>query len=83
MDEPVKGTPLRTPTPGVIAETVLCELEHCALQNDTPKFWSCYLDDPVAIIKINALKEFHILLNFVFPGVRFTMEEATARQSPF
>nr|VZI09109.1 unnamed protein product [Spirometra erinaceieuropaei] len=72
--EQVKGTPMGSPLSGFIAEAVLHKVETLVFSTYKPKFWARYVDDTFVIIKRQMVKEFHDVLNSVFPDIQFTME---------
>nr|VZI31132.1 unnamed protein product [Spirometra erinaceieuropaei] len=81
--EQVKGTPMGSPLSGFIAEAVLQKVETLIFSTYKPKFWARYVDDTFVIIKRKMVKEFHDVLNSVFPDIQFTMEAEVNNQLPF
>ncbi|BHF80227.1 hypothetical protein SprV_0702335100 [Sparganum proliferum] len=81
--EQVKGTPMGSPLSGFIAEAVLQKVETLVFSTYKPKFWARYVDDTFVIIKRQMAKEFHDVLNSVFPDIQFTMEAEANNQLPF
>nr|VZI18010.1 unnamed protein product [Spirometra erinaceieuropaei] len=81
--EQVKGTPMGSPLSGFIAEAVLQKVETLVFSTYKPKFWARYVDDTFVIIKRQMVKEFHDVLNSVFPDIQFTMEAEVNNQLPF
>nr|VZI52565.1 unnamed protein product [Spirometra erinaceieuropaei] len=81
--EQVKGTPMGSPLSGFIAEAVLQKVETVVFSTNKPKFWTRYVDDTFVIIKRQMVKEFHDVLNSVFPDIQFTIETEANNQLPF
>nr|VZI41421.1 unnamed protein product [Spirometra erinaceieuropaei] len=81
--EQAKGTPMGSPLSGFIAEAVLQKVETLVFSTYKPKFWARYVDDTFGIIKRQMVKEFHDVLNSVFPDIQFTMEAEANNQLPF
>ncbi|BHF76764.1 hypothetical protein SprV_0501986300 [Sparganum proliferum] len=81
--EQIKGTPMGSPLSGFIAEAVLQKVETLVFSTYKPKFWARYVDDTFVIIKRQMVKEFHDVLNSVFPDIQFTMEAEANNQLPF
>ncbi|BHF71032.1 hypothetical protein SprV_0401408600 [Sparganum proliferum] len=79
----VKGTPMRSPISGFIAEAVLQRLESLVFQHHKPKFWARYVDDTFVVIDRDQLLTFKERLNAVFPDIQFTMEEEENNQLAF
>nr|VZI28483.1 unnamed protein product [Spirometra erinaceieuropaei] len=81
--EPKKGTLMSSPLSGLISEAVLQRLERLVFSSYPPKFWARYVDDTFVIIKRNDVQNFMALLNSIFPGIQFTMEEDADNRLPF
>ncbi|BHF81907.1 hypothetical protein SprV_0802504200 [Sparganum proliferum] len=81
--EQVKGTPMGSPLSGFIAEAVLQNVETLVFSTYKPTFWARYVDDTFVIIKRQMVKEFHDVLNSIFPDIQFTMEAEANNQLPF
>nr|VZI07871.1 unnamed protein product [Spirometra erinaceieuropaei] len=67
----------------MVAELVLQELEKIASLQHEPVFWRRDVDNTFVIVKRDILQHFHILLNAVFPQIKFTREEEQEQQLPF
>nr|VZI42595.1 unnamed protein product [Spirometra erinaceieuropaei] len=83
ISEQVKGTPMESPSSGIIAEVVLQRLESLVLQHHRPKFWARYLDDTFVVIERDQVLTFKERLKSVFPDIQFTMEEEKNNQLAF
>nr|VZI29397.1 unnamed protein product [Spirometra erinaceieuropaei] len=81
--EQIKGTRMRSPIPGFVAELVLQELEKIAFLQHEQVFWRRNVEDTFVIVKKDMLYHFHNLLNSVFPDITFTREEEQEQQLPF
>ncbi|BHF79691.1 hypothetical protein SprV_0702281300 [Sparganum proliferum] len=79
----VKGTPVRSPISGLIAESVLQQLESLVFRHHRPKFWARYVDDTFVVIERDQVLTFKEHLNAVFPDIQFTMEEEENNQLAF
>ncbi len=55
----IKGTPMGSPIPGLIAEAVLQRLERPVFTVISPKFCRRYVDETFVIIKKDKLCAFH------------------------
>ncbi len=60
-----------SPISGLVAEAVLQRLEAIVFQAFTPKLWERYVDDTLAIIDMDKLSDFHMVLNSL-PSIRKT-----------
>ncbi|BHF64733.1 hypothetical protein SprV_0200774000 [Sparganum proliferum] len=67
--EQVKGTPMSSPTSGLITEAVLQRLESLIFQHHKPKFWSRYVDDTFVVIKRDQVLQSKEHLNAIFPDI--------------
>ncbi|BHF72756.1 hypothetical protein SprV_0401582700 [Sparganum proliferum] len=81
--EKVKGTPMGSPIPGLIAETVLQRLESLVFRHHRPKFWARYVDDTFVVIERDPVLKLKEHLNAIFPDIQFTMEEEENNQLAF
>ncbi|BHF62151.1 hypothetical protein SprV_0100513200 [Sparganum proliferum] len=81
--EQIKGTPMGSPIPSLVAELVLQELEKVVFDHYEPAFWRRYVDDTFVIIERSRLADFQDLLNGIFPDIQFTREEEHDEQLPF
>nr|VZI04335.1 unnamed protein product [Spirometra erinaceieuropaei] len=72
-----------SPPSGFIAEAVLQKVENLVFATYKPKVWTRYVDETFVIIKRQIVKEFHNVLNSVFPDTQFKMEAESNNQRPF
>ncbi|BHF63431.1 hypothetical protein SprV_0200642300 [Sparganum proliferum] len=79
----VKGTPMGSPSSGLLAELVLQRLEQEVVQSFQPKTWLRYVDDTFVIVKTCEVEQFHQSLNGAFPALQLTREEAKGSTLPF
>ncbi|BHF81081.1 hypothetical protein SprV_0702421000 [Sparganum proliferum] len=79
----IKGTPMSSPLPVLIAEAVLQRLEALVFTTSKPKFWARYVDDTFVVLKREMVAKFHVLLNSVLPDIQFTMETENNNQLAF
>ena len=78
-----RGTPMGSPISGIIAETVMQQLENTVLPDIQPKIWMRYVDDSFVIIKRSQVEDTLRKLNHTIPGISFTMETECNHELPF
>ncbi|BHF71020.1 hypothetical protein SprV_0401407400 [Sparganum proliferum] len=83
MYEQVKGTPMGSLVPGLIAEAVLQQLEPLVFRHHRAKFWARYVDVTFVVIERGQVLTFKEHLNAIFPYIQFTMEEEENNQLAF
>ncbi|BHF64479.1 hypothetical protein SprV_0200748400 [Sparganum proliferum] len=66
---------MRSPSSSYLDEAVLQKLGTKVFQPYTPKFWMCYVDDTLVILRRNAKEIFKGKLNSIFHQIQFTMDE--------
>ncbi|VDL90778.1 unnamed protein product [Schistocephalus solidus] len=79
----LKGSPMRSPISGFLAEAVMQKLESIAHPDVKPKLWLRYNDDAFVIVKKELFDLLHKNLNSAFPGIKFTSETEADGQLPF
>ncbi|VDL93689.1 unnamed protein product [Schistocephalus solidus] len=80
--EQIRGTPMGSSFPGLIAEMVLQKLERRLFEEDEPKFWARFVDNTFIIIEQHKIAHYEERLNSILPDLQFTMEEEVEVRLP-
>ena len=79
-----EGAAMGSPVSPIVANLFMEEFETRALSTyqNPPRFWGCYVDDVLAIIKRSEVDNFLSHINVLHPVIKFTIERESEGMIP-